>query len=142
MGIFLLQRDLKRAVLLAKRQPFSERLSSPWACSRDSGVASPSVSTRKSSDLSTKSLLFQLNPSLRTGEIHLRWVKSPSAVKSRFAGCRTDFISPRAISPEDEVRRFHRGFAAISLLAHLYHSVLTPRKNMKIQKKIAKNKET
>ena len=61
---------------------------------------------------------FQLNPSCRTGEIHLRWVKSPPAVKSRFAGCRTDLISPgvkRSISPEGIARRFHRGIAAISL---------------------------
>ena len=69
-------------------------------------------SPRKSSGLFIKPLLFQRNPSLRTGEIHLRWVKSALPVISALrAGKRTDFISPCAkwtISPEGTARRFHR----------------------------------
>ena len=56
--------------------------------------------------------LFQLNPSLRTGEIHLRWMKS---LRDEIRLCRvkrTDLISSSAkcsISSEGFARRFHRG---------------------------------
>ena len=56
--------------------------------------------------------LFQLNPSWRTGEIHLRWMKS---LRDEIRLCRvkrTDLISLSAkcsISSEGFARRFHRG---------------------------------
>ena len=55
---------------------------------------------------------FQLNPSLRTGEIHLRWMKSlRDEIRLRRVK-RTDLISSSAkcsISSEGFARRFHRG---------------------------------
>ena len=56
--------------------------------------------------------LFQLNPSWRTGEIHLRWMKSlRDEIRLRRVK-RTDLISSSAkcsISSEGFARRFHRG---------------------------------
>ena len=56
--------------------------------------------------------LFQLNPSWRTGEIQLRWMKSlRDEIRLRRVK-RTDLISSSAkcsISSEGFARRFHRG---------------------------------
>ena len=80
-------------------------------CVRDAEVASSNlvIPTRKKH---AKACFFQLNPSWRTGEIHLRWMKSlRDEIRLRRVK-RTDLISSSAkcsISSEGFARRFHRG---------------------------------
>ena len=71
--------------------------------------SSPVTQTRKKHAFAC---FFQLNPSWRTGEIHLRWMKSlRDEIRLRRVK-RTDLISSSAkcsISSEGFARRFHRG---------------------------------